>query len=61
MINKNKVIKTKGEAQQQAIDWQYWVSKRNLGYSELYHWQVYFRGLAKKFNLISEFKENAII
>ena len=54
-------IKTKEEAQQTAIDFQSWVSQQNLSYLEISNFQSYFETLAKKFNLMEEFKENGII
>jgi len=54
-------IKTKEEAEQTAINFQQWISKNNLSYGELLNYTGYFETLAKKFNLIEEFKENGII
>ena len=54
-------IKTKGEAREIAIKWQKWVALQALSYGELAKYQEYFEILAKKFNLIKEFKENCII
>lgn len=59
-MNKQK-IKTKEEARQKAIEWQYWQESQELSYEEVITWADYFRKLAKKFNLIREFKENGII
>jgi len=53
--------KTQAEARQYAIDWQNWASGQYLSYSELAEWQAIFSALAKKHNLIDEFKENGII
>jgi hypothetical protein len=58
---KAKAITTRAEAQQAAIDWQGWQSKRKMAYSEVSEWQAYFIKLAKRFNLTAEFKENGII
>ena len=52
---------TQAEARQYAIDWQNWVSEQNLSYAELTEWQDYFQKVAKKFDLVAEFKENGII
>jgi|PlaIllAssembly_1097288.scaffolds.fasta_scaffold02141_9 hypothetical protein len=57
-INK---VKTKGEAQQLAIEYQSWVSEQSLSWGEVAFYSNYFRELGKKFGLIKEFKENAII
>jgi hypothetical protein len=54
-------IKTKGQARQYGIDFQNWASKQNLSYGELIHFQSKLNVIAKKFGLIREFKENAII
>lgn len=60
-MRKNMKVKTKEEARQIAIDWQDWASKQNMDFLELSHWLYYLEKLAKKFNLIREFKENGII
>ena len=60
MMNLN-MVKTKEEARQIAIDWQYKQNKQAISYEELLQWQKYFKILAKKFNLTNEFKENGII
>lgn len=56
-----KIIKTKEEAQQFAQKWQQWQSEQSLSYGQLAKWSEYFTGLAKRFNLTDEFKENGII
>lgn len=53
-------IKTKAEAQEIAMNWQSWQSTQVLSYKDCMEWAVYFETLAKKFNLVEEFKENAI-
>ena len=55
-----ETIGTEEEARQLAIEWQHWQSEQSLSYGELVEWQVYFEALAKKFDLVEEFKENAI-
>jgi len=54
-------IKTKDEARQYAIDYQQKVSSCNFSYGELIKQQEELYTLAKKFNLVREFKENGII
>ena len=54
-------IKTKEQARQYAIDWQVWQSDKNLSYEEVIHFQKKLTTLAKRFGLMCEFKENAII
>lgn len=54
-------IKTKGQAQQYAIDYQKWASDKSLSYGEILHFQNKLLVLAKKFHLVKEFKENGII
>ena len=57
----NNNIKTKGEAQSHAIDWQNWQSTQALSYGEVLTYQNHFARIGKRFNLIREFKENGII
>lgn len=54
-------IKTKGQAQQYAINYQNMASENNLSYSEIFSYQNKLLFLAKKFHLIKEFKENGLI
>ncbi len=53
-------IKTRGEAIDEAIEFQNWASEQNLSYSELADWQARFEELAKRFDLEEEFKENGV-
>lgn len=57
----SREIKSKGEAQQIAIDWQNWQSKKSLSYGEFGEWIFFFEALARKFHLVREFRENGII
>ena len=54
-------IKTKEQARQYGVDYQHWASEKNLSYLELLHFQSKLEKLAKKFDLIEEFKENGLI
>jgi hypothetical protein len=54
-------IKTAGEAQSLAIDWQTWVSEQSLSYGELIDYREYFSELGEQFGLLAEFTENNII
>lgn len=54
-------VKTEEEARQIAITFQEWQSEQSLSYEELSYFGDYFQELANKFNLVEEFKENAII
>lgn len=63
-----RFIRTQSEARQLAIDWQNWASEQNkpgkeptLYMSDLVEWAGIFTRIAKKFHLVREFKENAII
>jgi len=60
-ILKAKTIKTQGEARQFAIDWQNWASEQSLSYGELVEWGDVLSGLAERFDLVEEFRENGII
>ena len=60
--------KTKEEARQYAIDFQFWASEQNeigkestLYTSDLVEWQAEFERIGEEFDLIEEFKENGII
>lgn len=54
-------IKTRGQAQDLAIQYQDWASKHELSYGELNEFQIVFENLANEFGLYAEFKENGII
>lgn len=54
-------IKTKEQARAFGIQYQQYVSENNLSYGCILHFQNKLNKLAKKFNLINEFKENGII
>ena len=54
-------ITTQDEARQYAIDWQRGLDDRRISYGELVNEQAYLVELAERFDLVEEFKENAII
>lgn len=56
-----RIINTKEEAQQYAIEWQDWAMNNDLSYGELSEWQGIFAELASRFDLTEEFIENGII
>lgn len=56
-----KVINNKQDARNMAIAWQNWQAKHNLSYDELFKYNSFFTSIGKKFNLLTEFKENGII
>lgn len=56
-----KNIKTKGEAEDFAVEWSHWVSGQALGYGDVQKWEEYFSELTTRFDLEEEFKENGII
>lgn len=59
---KKIIPKTKEEARQHAIDWQYWASEQNLSYEECSQWAEHFKRIVEKFrDLEEELKENGII
>lgn len=51
----------KEEARQEAINWQHEFNQHNYSYSELADWGDYFTKLGRRFGLLKEFRENAII
>jgi len=57
---KFKVV-DKASARNMGIEWQLWASEQNLSYQELLEWQEYLTKLGKRYGLLKEFRENAII
>lgn len=57
----NKYQKGKATARAAAIDWQLDFCNHSYSYAELFDFQVHFTRLARRYGLIREFKENAII
>lgn len=53
-INKNKL-------RDKAIEWQHKTSSYNYSYGDLIYFSNYFEKKAKKYGLLKEFRENAII
>lgn len=53
--------KRKEAARQAAIEWQLQASETALSYGELAEKSAHFEKLARRFGLIREFRENAII
>ena len=51
----------KEAAREAAIDWQNWQAEQNLSYGELAEDQERFEKLGRRYGLIREFRENAII
>lgn len=51
----------KENARQRAIDWQYWQAEQALSQGEYADYANYFTRLGRRFGLLREFKENAII
>lgn len=58
---KKTYLQLQEEARQKAIDWQMKVSEKPMYMSELAEWNEYFRKLGKRYGLLKEFRENAII
>lgn len=56
-----RTINTREDAQNYAKEWSMWISEVSISYGELYEWQQIFEELAERFDLVDEFKENAII
>lgn len=57
----NEYKKNKERARQRAISWQHDFENHNYSYGEIAANQDYFYKLARRYGLINEFKENAII
>lgn len=61
MATKKTYQERKEAARQQAIDWQLWASEQPLSYGELEDWMEHFERLGRRYGLLQEFRENAII
>ena len=59
--NNSTYAARKEAARQKAIDWQRWQADENLSYGELAYFMEYFERIARRFGLVREFRENAII
>lgn len=57
----NKYQISKERARSKAVEWQMDFCNQNYSYGELAYWGDYFRGLAKRYGLMREFRENGII
>lgn len=51
----------KERVRQQASAWQDTFSMQNYSYGEIAEFQLYFERLARRYGLLTEFRENAII
>ena len=51
----------KAAARQKAVDWQLDFAEHNYSYGELAAAQTYFETLGRRYGLLTEFRENAII
>lgn len=51
----------KENARQEAIDWQNDFGNRSMSWGELAEAQAHFEKQAKRYGLVAEFRENAII
>ena len=57
----NTYQKNKEKAREKAIEWQRDFENHNYSWGELAYYQNYFEKLAKRYGLVEEFRENAII
>lgn len=58
---KKTYAEQKQNARQRAIDWQEWQAGQSLSQGEYADFENYFTRLGRRFGLLREFKENAII
>ena len=56
----NYYQKRKSSAREEAIEWQYEVSQKNISYGELAEAGEHFGKLARRYGLVREFMENGI-
>lgn len=57
----SKYAEKKEQIRQEAIDWQNDFCNHNYSYGELAFYSDYFEKLGRRYGLIKEFRENAII
>ena len=57
----SRYTRAKENARQKAMDWQTDYYNNNYSYGELIAFAEYFTRLAKRYGLITEFRENGII
>ena len=57
----NTYQRAKQRARNKAVKWQNTFSEHSYSYGELAYWGDYFNRLGKRYGLVKEFKENAII
>lgn len=50
----------KGNARNEAIDWQIWAAENPMSWGELFEWQQHFENLGKRYGLLKEFRENGV-
>ena len=57
----SRYTRAKGNARQKAMDWQTDFHNNSYSYGELAAFAEYFTRLAKRYGLMTEFRENGII
>ena len=57
----SRYTRAKENARQKAIEWQLDFNNHNYSYGELAEFTEYFTRLAKRYGLMTEFRENGII
>lgn len=61
-MEKNRYQEMKEKVRQEAIDYAYnWEEITTNGDKSIWEWTAYFRKLGKRYGLIREFEENAIL
>lgn len=61
MAKRKTYQELKEAARQEAIDWQEWMAEQNLSYGELAEYAARFEATGRRYGLLREFRENAII
>lgn len=56
-----RIVRSKDEARQYAIDWQMWASEAPLYLTELVDWYDEFTKIGKRWGLLREFREEGIL
>lgn len=60
-MTKKTYQEKKEQARLAAIEWQYEQAEKDYSYGEVSYFQEYFTRLGKRYGLLKEFRENAII
>ncbi len=58
---KKTYAEKKAEARSMAIEWQMEFAEKQTSYAELYESAIFFEKIGRRYGLLREFRENAVI